>query len=60
MPKDHLLRRIRAVLKLDVVYEATKGCYSGADTGRPSVDPTVAFRMILLGYLYNLPEKRMS
>lgn len=58
VPEDHLLRRIRAVLKLDAIYEATKGCYS-ADTGRPSVDPTVAFRMILLGYLYNLSEKRM-
>ena len=58
VPKDHLLRLIRSVLKLDIVYEATKGCYS-AETGRPSVDPTVAFRMILLGYLYNLSEKRM-
>lgn len=58
VPKGHLLRQIRGVLKLDVVYEATKGCYS-ADTGRPSVDPSVAFRMILLGYLYNLSEKRM-
>jgi Transposase and inactivated derivatives len=58
VPEDHLLRQIRRALKLEVIYEATKGCYS-PNKGRPSVDPTVAFRMILLGYLYNLSEKRM-
>lgn len=58
VPKDHLLRRIRKALKLDVIYELTKDCYS-PDRGRPSVDPTVAFRMILLGYLFNLSETRM-
>ena len=58
VPQDHLLRRIRAVLDLKAIYAATEGCYS-ANRGRPSVDPTVAFRMMLLGYLFNLPERRL-
>lgn len=58
VPQDHLLRRIRAVLDLTAIYKATEGCYS-ANRGRPSVDPTVAFRMMLLGYLFNLPERRL-
>lgn len=58
VPKDHLLRRIRKALNLDVIYALTKDCYS-PNRGRPSVDPTVAFRMILLGYLFNLSETRM-
>lgn len=58
VPQDHLLRRIRAVLDLKAIYKATEGCYS-ANRGRPSVDPTVAFRMMLLGYLFNLPERRL-
>ncbi len=58
VPQDHLLRRIRAVLDVRAIYKATEGCYS-ANRGRPSVDPTVAFRMMLLGYLFNLPERRL-
>ena len=58
VPQDHLLRRIRAVLDLKAIYKATQGCYS-ANRGRPSVDPTVAFRMMLLGYLFKLPERRL-
>lgn len=58
VPKDHILRKIRSVLKLEGIYEATGACYSDRK-GRPSVDPTVAFRMILLGYFFNLSEKRL-
>jgi transposase len=58
VPQGHLLRRIRAVLDLKAIYKATEGCYS-ANRGRLSVDPTVAFRMMLLGYLFNLPERRL-
>lgn len=58
VPAHHILRRIRKVIRLEAVEEATRDCYSQT-TGRPSVDPTVAFRMILLGYLFNLSENRL-
>lgn len=58
VPAHHMLRRIRRVLRLEVIEEATRDCYSHT-TGRPSVDPTVAFRMMLLGYLFNLSENRL-
>jgi len=57
IPPDHLLRRIDAVLDTSWVREEVAGHYS--DRGRPSWDPEVILRMILLGYLYDLSEVRL-
>jgi transposase len=58
VPKNHLLRKIDAVLDLSFVREAVAECYS-ASLGRPSVDPELALRMMLLGRVYSLSGRRL-
>ena len=55
--KDHILRRIDAVLDTSWVREEVAGCYG--TTGRPSWDPEVIVRMMLLGYLFGFSEVRL-
>jgi transposase len=57
IPKGHLLRRIDRVLDLSFLPALTKPLYSEA-VGRPSIDPVVFVRMVLLGYLYNVDSDR--
>jgi transposase len=57
IPAGHLLRRVDRVLKLDFLYELTAPLYSES-RGRPSVDPEVFVRMVLLQALYNIDSDR--
>ena len=57
IPKGHLLRRIDRVLDLSFLPSLTKSVYAEA-LGRPSIDPVVFVRMVLLGYLYNVDSDR--
>lgn len=58
VPGDHLLRKIDAVLDLSFVPEAVAECYTPG-MGRPSVDPELALRMMLLGELYDLGDREL-
>jgi transposase len=58
VPADHRLRKIDAVLDLRFVHDAVSECYSRA-RGRPSIDPELALRMMLLGTLYNLSDREL-
>ena len=58
VPAEHWLRRIDAVLDLGFVHEAVAERYS-AGKGRPSVDPELALRMMLLGTLYSLSDREL-
>lgn len=58
VPDDHWLRKIDAVLDLSFVPEAVAECYS-ANRGRPSIDPELALRMMLLGALYDLGDREV-
>lgn len=58
IPPDHLLRKIDAVLDLSFVPSAVAECYS-AGRGRPSIDPELALRMMLLGTLYDLGDREL-
>jgi transposase len=53
---DHLLRRLDRQLDLSFVRELTASCYS--PMGRPSIDPEVFFRMLLVAYLYGIASER--
>jgi transposase len=57
VPRGHLLRRIDKVLDLSFLSALTKPLYS-QDQGRPSIDPVVFVRMVLLGYLFNVDSDR--
>src|SRR5437016_8633875 len=58
IPKDHLLRRINvfAAAVLADVHNQLKRHYS--EIGRPSVDPELMIRMLIVGYCYGLRSER--
>lgn len=58
VPKNHFLRKVDAVLDLSFVREAVAECYS-ASRGRPSVDPELALKMMLLGHLYDIGDREL-
>ncbi|HEX2091206.1 MAG TPA: IS5 family transposase [Longimicrobiaceae bacterium] len=58
VPADHRLRKLDAVLDLSFVREVVAGCYS-AGRGRPSIDPELVIRMLVLGTLYNLSDREL-
>jgi len=56
IPEDHLLRLIDRYVDFRFVRERLKNFYS--PTGRPSIDPEVLLRLLLVGYLYGLTSER--
>jgi transposase len=58
VPADHKLRKLDAVLDLSFVAEVVAECYAEG-RGRPSVDPELAIRMMLLGVLYDLSDREL-
>jgi transposase len=56
VPENHLLRLIDRHISFDFVREKLKDSYS--DTGRPSIDPELLLRILLIGYLYGVTSER--
>ena len=56
VPADHLVRHIDGVLDLDWVHKELAPYYS--HTGRPSVDPVLMIRMLIVGYVFALRSER--
>ena len=56
VPQDHLLRDIDQVLDLSNLREHLTPYYS--HTGRPSVDPELMIRMLLIGYCCGIRSER--
>src|SRR5919201_1775961 len=56
VPENHLLRLIDKHISFDFVRERLKQSYS--ETGRPSVDPELLLRILLIGYLYGITSER--
>jgi transposase len=56
IPETHLLRLIDRHVSFDFVREKLRDTYS--DTGRPSIDPEVLLRILLIGYLYGITSER--
>jgi transposase len=50
VPDDHLVRSIAAVLDLSWVHGELEPYYSRL--GRPSIDPALMIRMLLVGYVF--------
>jgi len=58
VPEGHRLRQINAALDLSFVREALAECYTPGK-GRPSVDPELVLRMMILGVLYDLSDRQL-
>jgi hypothetical protein len=56
IPEDHLLRLIDRHVDLSFVRERLRSFYSS--TGRPSIDPEVLLRLLLVGCLYGITSER--
>ena len=56
VPRDHLLRKIDAVLDLSWLRAELAPYYSHA--GRPSVCPELMLRMLLIGYCFSIRSER--
>ncbi|MFC1664757.1 transposase [Pseudomonadota bacterium] len=56
IPANHLLRRIDQFLDFDRIRQHLQDFYS--HTGRPSIDPELMIRMLLVGYCYGIRSER--
>jgi transposase len=56
VPERHLLRLIEKHINFGFVRERLKDSYS--ETGRPSIDPELLLRILLIGYLYGITSER--
>ena len=56
VPETHLLRLIEKHISFAFVRQQLKDRYS--EMGRPSVDPELLFRILLIGYLYGITSER--
>ena len=56
VPADHLLRRIDRFLDLSELRRHLVPFYS--HTGRPSVDPELLIRMLIVGYCFGIRSER--
>src|SRR5580698_2890487 len=56
IPENHLLRLIDEHIDFGFVRGQLKDSYS--DTGRPSIDPELLLRILLIGYLYGISSER--
>jgi transposase len=56
VPADHLLRAVDRCIDFKAIREEVRPLYS--DVGRPSIDPEVLLRILLVGYLYGITSER--
>jgi transposase len=56
VPQDHLLRSIDRFVDLSAIRQYLSDFYS--HTGRPSVDPELLIRMLLVGYCFGIRSER--
>jgi transposase len=56
VPADHLLRSIDRFVDLSSLREELRPFYS--DTGRPSIDPELMIRMLIIGYTHGIRSER--
>ncbi len=56
VPADHLARKVDAVLDLSWLRAELALYYS--HTGRPSIDPELMLRMLIVGYVFAIRSER--
>jgi len=56
VPENHLLRLIEKHISFEFVRERLRNSYS--ESGRPSIDPELLLRILLIGYLYGITSER--
>ena len=59
VPKEHLLRKIDAAVDFTHIYELVEDLYC-EDNGRPSCDPVVLFKLVLIQHLFGIRSLRQT
>ena len=59
VPQDHLLRKIDDAIDFKKIYEFVEDLYC-EDNGRPSVDPVVLFKIVLIQHIYGISSLRRT
>lgn len=59
VPQDHLLRKIDRAIDFSKIYGFVEELYC-EDNGRPSVDPVVLFKIVLIQHIYGIPSLRRT
>ena len=59
VPQDHLLRKIEEAIDFKKIYEFVEDLYC-EDNGRPSIDPVVLFKIVLIQHIYAIPSLRRT
>ena len=59
VPQDHLLRKIDSAIDFSHIYDIVEDLYC-PDNGRPSIDPVVIFKMVLIQHLYGIASLRRT
>ena len=57
VPKDHLLRKIDAAVDFTHIYDLVEELYC-EDNGRPSIDPVVLFKLVMIQHLFGIRSLR--
>lgn len=59
VPQNHLLRKIEKAIDFSFIYDEVESLYS-KEFGRPSIDPVVLIKIILIQYLYGISSMRQT
>ena len=59
VPENHLLRQIDAAIDFNRIYEFVENLYC-EDNGRPSIDPVVLFKIVLIQHIYGISSLRRT
>ncbi len=59
VPQDHLLRIIDKAINWDFIYDLVEDKYC-SDNGRPSIDPVMLIKLVLIQYLYGIKSMRQT
>ena len=57
VPEDHLVRKLDKALDFGFVYDELKDSYC-LDNGRPSVDPVVLLKIVMIQYMFDIRSMR--
>ena len=57
VPQSHLLRKIERAVDFKKIYDFVEELYC-TDNGRPSIDPVILFKMVLIQHLYGIRSLR--
>lgn len=59
VPENHLVRKLEAAINFDFIYDLVIDKYC-TDNGRPSIDPVVLFKIVLVQYTFGIKSMRQT